>query len=79
MDNVIWVALIGCAGSVIGSLLGVLASNKLTTYRLQELEKKVDKHNNLVERMYKLEDKFNVHEQQFKNLLERVDDIEKCN
>ena len=42
-------------GSLIGSLLGVLASQKLTQFRLEQLEKKVDLHNNVVERTYKLE------------------------
>jgi hypothetical protein len=57
MDSTIVVALIGLAGSALGSLVGVLASQKLTQYRLQELEKKVDKHNNLLERMYIVEGK----------------------
>ena len=57
MDSTIVVALIGLAGSALGSLVGVLASQKLTQYRLQELEKKVDKHNNLVERMFIVEGK----------------------
>lgn len=37
------------------SLVGILVSNKLTLYRVEQLEKKVDKHNNLIERMYKVE------------------------
>ena len=55
MNQEVAVALIGLAGSCIGSVLGVLASAKLTTYRLEQLEKKVDKHNQVVERTYKLE------------------------
>lgn len=55
MEGEIAVALIGLAGSCIGSILGVLASARLTTYRLAQLEKKVDKHNQVVERTYKLE------------------------
>ena len=51
MEPEIIVALLSLAGTLTGSLLGVLASNKLTVYRLAELEKKVEKHNNLVERM----------------------------
>lgn len=42
-------------GSLLGSLLGVLASQKLTQFRLEQLEKKVDLHNKVVERTYKLE------------------------
>lgn len=45
------VAVLSLAGTVAGSLLGVVASNRLTMYRIEQLEKKVEKHNNLVERM----------------------------
>ena len=55
MSDVIIVALIGFGGSVVGSLLGILASNKLVNYRIEQLEKKVDKHNNVIERVYRLE------------------------
>ena len=54
MDNII-VAVIGCVGSLLGSLLGVMASSKLTQYRIAQLEEKVSKHNSVVERTYKLE------------------------
>ncbi len=49
------VALIGLLGSCIGSIIGVLASSKLTQYRIEQLEKKVDKHNNIIERTFQLE------------------------
>ena len=49
------VALLGFAGTLAGSLLGVLTAQKLTQYRLQQLEEKVNKHNNLIERTFRLE------------------------
>ena len=49
------VALLSLAGTLIGSLSGILVANKLVKYRLSQLEKKVDKHNSVVERTYKLE------------------------
>jgi len=55
MNEAIAVALIGLLGSAFGSLCGVLVSSKLTQYRIEQLEKKVQAHNNLVERMYDLE------------------------
>ena len=55
MDNAIIVALLGFAGTLAGSLFGVLAAQKLTQYRLSQLEEKVNKHNNLMERTFKLE------------------------
>ena len=55
MSQEIIVALLGFAGTLAGSLLGVLTAQKLTQYRLSQLEEKVNKHNNLIERTYKLE------------------------
>lgn len=47
------------AASAVGSLAGVLATNKLMQYRIQQLEDKVNKHNSIVERTYKLEGEVN--------------------
>ena len=76
MDSAIISALIALAGSVIGTFAGVLTSSKLTEYRLKELEKKVEKHNNLVERMFILEDRINVHEEKIRVANHRIDDLE---
>ena len=55
MEPEIVVALLSLVGTLGGSFLGGLASNKLINYRIQQLEKKVEKHNNLVERMVLVE------------------------
>lgn len=55
MSEAIVVALLGFAGTLLGSLFGILAAQKLTQYRLSQLEEKVNKHNKLVERTYRLE------------------------
>lgn len=55
VTEAIIVALLGFAGTLLGSLFGVLAAQKLTQYRLAQLEEKVNKHNNLIERTYILE------------------------
>ena len=55
MTEAIIVAILGFAGTLVGSLLGVMAAQKLTQYRLSQLEEKVNRHNNLIERTYKLE------------------------
>ena len=57
VSDVVIVAIVGAIGSGLCSLLGVLASSKLTQYRLQQLEAKVQAHNNLIDRMYKVERK----------------------
>ncbi len=68
MDNTIVIALISFAGTAIGSVCGVLASSRLTNFRIGQLEAKVDKHNHLVERMV-------VVEQSCKSAHHRIDDI----
>ena len=55
MDSTIIVALISFAGTVVGTALGMLAGTKLTTYRIEQLEKKVQAHNEVVERTCILE------------------------
>lgn len=55
MTSEIVVALLGLIGTLAGSFLGILAANKLVQYRLKQLEDKVNKHNGLIERTYKLE------------------------
>lgn len=51
MPNEIIVAILSLVGTAIGSVAGIMSSNRLTVYRIQQLEEKVNKHNNLVERM----------------------------
>ena len=55
MTPEIIVALLGLVGTLSGSFLGVVAASKLTSYRLQQLEEKVNRHNNIIERTYILE------------------------
>ena len=60
MNAEIVIALLSLAGTLIGSLSGVLAANRLTNYRIQELEKKVEKHNTMVERTFRVEEMMKV-------------------
>lgn len=55
MSDTVIVGLLSLMGTVLGSGLGVMASQKLTQYRLEQLERKVQAHNNLIERTYRLE------------------------
>lgn len=55
METEIIVALLGLLGTLSGSFLGILAASRMTNYRLQQLEERVNKHNNLIERTYRLE------------------------
>ena len=66
MRSEIVVALLSLVGTCIGTLGGILATQKLVTYRLQKLEEKVDKHNNLIDRMYKIETRVTLLEDEMK-------------
>jgi ABC-type lipoprotein release transport system permease subunit len=77
MPEGIMVALIGLGGSTIGSLIGVVASSRLTTYRLEQLEKKVDKHNTVIERTYKIEERMALAEKDVRVANHRIDDLER--
>lgn len=70
MTEAVIIAIIGFLGTVVGSGLGILASAKLTNYRLEQLEKKVNLHNNVIERVYLLEKQEAVLEQHVEDLLE---------
>lgn len=71
------VALIGLAGSAAGSLCGVLVSSKLTQYRLEQLEKKVEVHNKVIDRVYKLEERTELQEEKIKAANRRIEGLER--
>lgn len=55
MSDAIIVAIVSGLFTLLGSFAGVMASHNLTAYRLQQLEKKVEKHNEVIERTFQLE------------------------
>ncbi|WP_071131379.1 hypothetical protein [Enterococcus timonensis] len=57
MSETIIVSVISLVGTLGGAFGGIVVANKLTTYRIEQLEKKVEKHNNIVERTFELEGK----------------------
>ena len=76
MSSEMWVAFISLIGTLIGTFGGIMASNKMTSYRIEQLEKKVEKHNNVVERMYKIEENQAVINNNIKVANHRIDDLE---
>ena len=76
MSETIIIALISLCGTLLGTFGGILATSKLTNYRIEQLEKKVDKHNNLIERMYKAEDSINILDEKIKAVNHRINDLE---
>ena len=77
MTDAIIVALITGAFSFLGVYFSNRKSAALVEYRLQQLEEKVQAHNNLVERMYAAEDKLNIQDEKIKVANHRLDDLER--
>lgn len=77
MNETIIVALLSLAGTLAGSFFAQRKSSALIAYRLEKLEQKVQAHNNLVERMYKVEERTEIQEEKIKVANHRIDDLEK--
>lgn len=75
MESII-VSVISLIGTIAGSFGGILVANKLTNYRVEQLEKKVEKHNNVIERVYKLEQENAVQDEELKVANHRITDLE---
>lgn len=69
MTSEVLVAVLSLLGTAFGSVTGIMAANKLTNYRIAELEKKVDRHNTIIER-------FALLEQDNKTQWNRIDDLQ---
>lgn len=76
MSDAVIVALIGLLGSGTGAFGGILVSSKLTQYRLEQLEKKVELHNQAIDRIYKLEERTELQEEKIKVSNHRISDLE---
>lgn len=76
MSEVITAAL-SLVGTLVGTLGGIALSSNLTNYRIEQLEKKVEKHNNLITRTYKLEQEFAVMDERVRVANHRIEDLEK--
>lgn len=70
MDNAVIVALLGFAGTLLGTFAGIITSAKLTAYRIEQLEKRVAEHNNFARRMPVIEEKI-------ENLFRQVTELER--
>ena len=76
MNDAVLTAFLALLGTLFGSFSGILTANKLVNYRLQELEKKVEKHNQVIERVYKIEQHEAVIDEEIKVANHRIDDLE---
>ena len=73
MDSAIIVAVISGLFTLVGSFGGIIASSRLTTYRLQQLEEKVNKHNQVIDRVYALERHNEVQDEKIRTLEREVE------
>lgn len=78
MESEIIVAALALIGSMSGTYFANRKSSALIAYRLEELEKKVAKHNSVVERTYKLEQDFAVIDEKVKVANNRIKDLEEA-
>ena len=72
MNDTIIVAILSFVGTLVGSFSGM----KLMSYRIEQLEKKVEKHNNLVERVFRLEDNDQLFEEKLNTQGARIAKLE---
>lgn len=78
MNETIIVALIAFVGTLIGTFGGIVTSSKLTTYRIKELEKKVDKHNDFAHRIPIVEEQISSAKQRIDSLEEVIRNDREC-
>lgn len=76
MSEAVIVAVLSLLGTLGGTFGGILTANKLTNYRIEQLEQKVEKHNRVVERVYILEKNEAVMEEEIKVANHRIEDLE---
>lgn len=68
MTAEIIVGVLSLCGTGMGTLAGIVTSSKLTNYRLEQLEEKVNKHNNVIERVFNLEKENAIQNEKIKEL-----------
>lgn len=72
------VAALALAGTLAGSYFSNRKTTALISYRLEQLERKQDKHNTLIERTYKLEEDVAIQAEKIRVVNHRIDDLEKA-
>ena len=79
MPETVLVALLSLLGTILGTFGGILTANKLTNYRIEQLEKKVEKHNHVIERVYELEKHEAVVDTEIKSISHKIEEITEHN
>lgn len=76
METEVLVSFITLLGSALGTFAGIAVNTKLTNYRIEQLEKKQDKHNSIIERVYHIEQHNAVVDEEIKVANHRIEDLE---
>ena len=79
MSDVIIVGILSLVGTLAGSYFSQMKTTALVVYRLEQLEKKVEKHNTFDTRVKELEKTVGIHDEKIKVVNHRVSDLEKSN
>lgn len=79
MSETIIVPLLSLLGTILGTFGGILTASKLTNYRIEQLEKKVEKHNHVIERVYELEKQEAVMDEEIRNMSHQIKGFTKHN
>ena len=76
MPSSIIVGLLSLAGTLAGTFAGIMTASRLSNYRIAQLEKKVDKHNQVVERVFKIEGRLDTIDEKIDVANHRIKDLE---
>lgn len=77
-ENII-MPLLSLLGTILGTFGGILTASKLTNYRIEQLEKKVEKHNHVIERVYELEKQEAVMDEEIKIMSHQIEEFTEHN
>lgn len=77
MTDTVILAALSLLGTLLGTFGGILTANKLTNYRIEQLEKKVEGLGAIIEKTYKLEEEHNLFDEKFKVVNHRIADLER--
>ena len=76
MDATVVTGVLALVGTLAGTFGGILTSTRLTNYRIEQLEKRVEAHNNIIEKVYRLEDQDKLLNEKIDVANHRIKDLE---
>lgn len=77
MSDAVIVGMLSLIGTVAGTLGGIMATQRLTTYKIEQLQQEVQKHNGLIDRTYRLEGQMKETQHDIRDIKERIERMNK--